>query len=129
MRSIRQIQGFNECVKSVPGNDFKCAHQDNGFLGIDKFVCVSSKRSYFVKTCQLQINKIINSTVKLSEDYFRKILTPESSSSCFALFGLNNNEYAVTPSGRKSSRKCRKFLQLNIGGSQTTVTGLRVARC
>jgi len=56
------------------GNDFEYTHQNNGLLNIDKFVCTSSKRPYFVKSCQLYMHKIINSTIRLSKDYFRKIM-------------------------------------------------------
>jgi len=46
---------------------------------------------------------------QIIEGLFQKNYNAETSSFCFALFGLNNNEDAMTPSRRKSSCKCQKF--------------------
>jgi hypothetical protein len=40
---------------------------------------------------------------QIIEESFQKNSNAENSSSCFALFGLNDNEDAVIPSRRKSS--------------------------
>ena len=71
--------GLQRMCKVSAWNDFKHTHQYNGFLNMDKFVCASSKRPYFVKSCQLQTHKITNSS-QIIVELFQKNSNTETSS-------------------------------------------------